>query len=65
MRRGQYDAAAKIYERLIALNPSDFNARLGRCFGYFKMSDYARCFKTKCSSPNRPTRGLTRWPELR
>lgn len=46
MRRGHYDAAAKIYERLVALNPSDYNARLGLSFGYLKMTDYVRCFET-------------------
>jgi predicted aspartyl protease len=46
MRRGNHAAAAKIYEQLIALKPSDHNARLGLSFSYFKMSDYARCFET-------------------
>ena len=45
MRRGHYDAAAKIYERLFALNPTALNVRLGLSFSYFKMSDYARCFE--------------------
>ena len=44
MRRGNYDAAAKIYQHLLALDPDNFNARIELSFAYLKMFDYARCF---------------------
>jgi len=44
MRGGKCDEAAKIYERLVELDASDFKAWLGLSFAYLKLSDYARCF---------------------
>ncbi len=52
MRRGDYDTAAKIYSRLLVLNPDDFKARIGVSLAFLKMSDYARCFDAASEALN-------------
>jgi tetratricopeptide (TPR) repeat protein len=44
MKRGNYDKAAKIYEGLVVLDPSDLQARLGASFAYLKLGNYVRCY---------------------
>jgi tetratricopeptide (TPR) repeat protein len=45
IRNGKYEKAGKIYEGLLAENPSDTKARLGLSFVFLKTFNYKRCYE--------------------
>jgi len=44
-RKGKYEQAVELYQKLIDGNAQDLEARLGASFAYFKMQNYLRCFE--------------------
>jgi tetratricopeptide (TPR) repeat protein len=45
LRKGKYEQAVELYQKLIDSKAQDLEARLGASFAYFKMQNYLRCFE--------------------